>query len=37
VTVRLLETENTLILKTGLYINPGEEKLVEYALKELQN
>ena len=37
VTVRLLETENTLILKTGLYINPGEEKLVEYVLKELQN
>ncbi len=39
---RLLETEpgtraNALILETGLYRNPGEEKLAEYALKELQN
>ena len=35
-TVRLLETEpgmraNALILETGLYRNPGEEKLAEYA------
>jgi hypothetical protein len=41
-TVRLLETEpgaraNALILETGLYKNPGEEKLADYALKELQN
>jgi hypothetical protein len=41
-TVRLVETEpgtrlNALILETGLYRNPGEEKLAEYALKELQN
>jgi len=41
-TVRLLETQpgaraNALILETGLYKNPGEEKLADYALKELQN
>jgi hypothetical protein len=41
-TVRLLETEpgaraNALILETGLYKNPGDEKLADYALKELQN
>lgn len=41
-TVCLVKTEpgtrsNALILETGLYRNPGEEKLADYALKELQN
>jgi hypothetical protein len=41
-TVRLIETEpgtrtNAKILETGLYSDPGPEKLAEYSLKELQN